>query len=112
MVRGVERCRGDHALVTSVEWRFDLAAPRRMDMGLWMLDRIDVGLSGAFFVDAGAVFGQSAAAVPDPLTWSDARISAGAGLRLLVPWVDVLRLDVAVTDGGRIGVEFAQGMKF
>lgn len=114
MVRGVpsDAAQGDHALVTSVEWRFDLAAPRSMDLGLRMLDRIDVGLSGALFVDAGAVFGQSAAAVPDPLTWSDARASAGAGLRLLVPWVDVLRLDVAVTDGGTVGVEFAQGMKF
>ncbi len=114
MVRGVpgEARAGDHALAASVEWRFDVAAPRRMDLGLPMLDRIDVGLAGAVFADAGAVYGQSAAGVHDPLTWPDVAVSAGGGFRLLVPWVDVLRLDVAVTDAGTVGVELAQGMKF
>jgi len=114
MVRGVPGAAraGDHALVASVEWRFDVAARRSMDLGLWMLDRIDVGIAGAVFADAGAVYGQSAEGLHDPLTWSDVAVSVGGGLRLLVPWVDVLRLDVAVTDAGTVGVELAQGMKF
>jgi outer membrane protein assembly factor BamA len=114
MVRGVPGAAraGDHALVATVEWRFDVAAQRRLDLGWWILDRIDVGLAGALFADAGAVYGQSAAGIHDPLTRSDVAWSAGGGLRLLVPWVDVLRLDVAVTDAGTVGVELAQGMKF
>jgi outer membrane protein assembly factor BamA len=101
---------GDHGLLASAEWRIDLVAPRSHD--LWLVDNIDLGLAAGVFADAGATWGRGATGSPDPLTWSDVRTSGGVGLRFLVPWVEVARLDLAITESGRVGLAVGQGMKF
>ena len=102
---------GDHGAFGSIEWRFDLAPPVSRD--LWLIENVDVGVSGALFADAGATWGRTEnGGAADPLTWSDVATSFGAGLRLLVPWVEVVRADLAITESGRIAVVLGEGMKF
>ncbi len=102
---------GDHGAFGSIEWRFDLAPP--VSRGLWLIENVDVGVSGALFADAGATWGRAEdGGAADPLTWSDVATSFGAGLRLLVPWVEVVRADLAITESGRIAVVLGEGMKF
>lgn len=111
-IRGYEdgALEGDHAIMGGVEWRFDILPARSKD--LWFVRNIDIGLSAAVFADAGATWGNGYEGIDDPLTWSDVATSFGGGFRLLIPWIEVARIDYAVTESGRGSVVFGQGMRF
>jgi outer membrane protein insertion porin family len=97
---------GEHGALAGIEYRFDLSPVRSYDL-FGPLRNLDLGLSAAVFLDAGAAWNG------DPeLTWDDVEGSVGCGLRLLAPWVEVARLDLALTRAGGIELELGEGMKF
>jgi outer membrane protein assembly factor BamA len=67
----------------------------------------DVTIDGAVFIDAGAAWNRG--------DWSDGRVhghwGAGAGLRLTLPFVSLLSLDLA-TDGNRVRADALAGLRF
>lgn len=86
---------GAQQLLTTVEYRVPLLPPRVISLfGLTG----DIGLGGTLFVDGGLAWTDS-----DDLDLGRARVGAGAGLRLLIPAVDMVRLELGRgTDGWMI----------
>ena len=83
---------GTQQLLTTIEYRVPLLAPREVTLlGI----SADLGLGGTLFVD-----GCLAWTTRDELDPGRARIGSGAGLRVLVPAVDMVRLDVGVGADG------------
>jgi outer membrane protein assembly factor BamA len=96
---------GLHGALAAVEYRFDLVESRSHDLG--PLRNFDLGLSAALFLDAGVTWNDD-----DALTWEGAALSGGGGLRFFLPFVEVLRVDLALTRTGAAAVEVGAGMMF
>jgi outer membrane protein insertion porin family len=96
---------GHHAALASIEYRFDLTATHSYDLG--PVKNLDFGLAAGIFVDAGVAWDDD-----DALRWDRVATGSGFGLRLFVPWVEVVRIDLAFTDSRHVEVEFGEGMKF
>jgi len=95
---------GRNQFLGTVEYRVPLAAAREVELlGL----AADLGLAGALFVDSGAAWDRRG-----QLSRNRFRTGAGVGLRLLMPAVDMTRLDLAFGQGGNWGIHFAVFSKF
>ena len=90
---------GKNQLLATTEYRFPLVAPKELT---WWNRSADLGLSGALFVDAGLAWTKS-----HELSSDRAKVGLGVGLRLLMPAVDMTRLDVGVGEEGDLRFHFA-----
>jgi outer membrane protein assembly factor BamA len=83
---------GKNQWIGTAEYRFPVTEPREYRLlGL----RADLGLAGALFADAGLAWSRDA-----DFTLDRARMGYGLGLRLLMPAVDMTRLDVGFDQEG------------
>lgn len=83
---------GAHQLLTTIEYRLPLMDPREI-----MLFGIagDIGLGGTLFADGGLAWTQQS-----QLDLNRARFGVGAGIRILVPAVDMTRIEVGYGEDG------------
>ena len=94
---------GKNQLIGTLEYRFPLLASREyILLGL----AADVGLSGAFFADTGLAWSQRQDFSRDRL-----QTGVGLGLRLLLPAVDMTRLDIGYSPTGGWKIHFASFAK-
>ena len=99
-----QRLYGRNQFLGTVEYRAPLVAAREFELvGL----AADLGLAGALFVDTGVAWDRRG-----DLSRGRFRTGGGVGLRLLMPAVDMTRLDLAVGQGGNWGIHFAVYSKF
>ena len=95
---------GRNQFLGTVEYRVPLVAPREVELlGL----AADLGLAGALFADTGVAWNHR-----NQLARGRFRTGAGVGLRLLMPAVDMTRLDLAFGQEGNWGIHFAVYSKF
>lgn len=95
-VRGWNRDsgRGKNEFIGTAEYRYRVMEPRKVLTGRFG-DRVFIGFELALFADAGKAWGNSG----DP--GSDRFLSGyGLGLRMLMPFVNVIRLDFAFGEPG------------
>jgi len=89
---------GPQQLLSTVEYRVPLVEPTEITVfGM----SADLGLGGTLFVDGGLAWTKS-----DEFSFDRARFGAGGGLRLLLPAVDMTRLEVGYGQQGWV-VHFA-----
>ena len=81
--------RGTNAAIASAEYRLDLTR-NRIIYGAGRGGYVDRGLGGAFFVDTGAVWNAG-----HKVVYEDFHTGFGLGLRVFMPFVQVVRLDYA-----------------
>jgi outer membrane protein assembly factor BamA len=94
---------GKNQLLGTLEYRFPLLASREyILMGL----AADIGLSGAFFADTGLAWSHRRDFAGDRL-----QTGVGLGLRLLLPAVDMTRLDIGYSPSGGWQIHFASFAK-
>ena len=62
----------------------------------------DLGVSGALFTDAGLAWNEA-----DAFSADRAKVGVGMGLRLLMPAVEMTRLDVGIGEDGQWRLHFA-----
>jgi len=94
---------GKNQLIGTLEYRFPLLASREyILMGL----AADIGLSGAFFADTGLAWSHRRDFAGDRL-----QTGIGLGLRLLLPAVDMTRLDIGYSPSGGWQIHFASFAK-
>ena len=94
---------GKNQLIGTLEYRFPLLASREyILMGL----AADIGLSGAFFADTGLAWSHRRDFAGDRL-----QTGVGLGLRLLLPAVDMTRLDIGYSPSGGWQIHFASFAK-
>ncbi|HIG56866.1 MAG TPA: hypothetical protein EYG11_02495 [Candidatus Latescibacteria bacterium] len=94
---------GKNQLIGTLEYRFPLLANREyILMGL----AADIGLSGAFFADTGLAWSHRRDFAGDRL-----QTGVGLGLRLLLPAVDMTRLDIGYSPSGGWQIHFASFAK-
>ena len=93
--------RGTRIFLTGMEYRFDILHPTTI------LSNFDLGLGGTVFLDGGTVWG-------DGKEFEDAGFhhGFGFGLRLLMPFVEVIRVDVGWTAHTSYCISAAAGAKF
>lgn len=85
---------GKNQLIGTLEYRIPLLPIREYEL---LRLPADLGLAGAFFADAGLAWSEE-----EELNAGRARAGLGVGLRLLMPAVDMVRLDLGFdTDGNR-----------
>ena len=84
--------RGRHQLLATVEYRVTLIESREIVL---MGQAADLGLAWALFSDTGIAWDEA-----DQLSAGRARSGFGTGLRLLLPAVEMTRLDVAIGEDG------------
>jgi len=95
---------GKNELLATAEYRFPLAARHEYEVfGM----PADLGLAGALFVDTGLAWNRGS-----DFELGRAKTGYGLGLRLLMPAVDMTRLDVGFDEGGNWRVHFASFAKF
>lgn len=83
---------GKNQWLTTFEWRIPIIEPTEVTIfGL----SADLGLGGTLFVDGGTAWSRS-----DDLRPGRARFGAGGGLRLLLPAVDMTRLEIGYGEQG------------
>ncbi|MBT3341921.1 MAG: BamA/TamA family outer membrane protein [Gemmatimonadetes bacterium] len=83
---------GTHQLLSTIEYRLPLVRPREITLfGL----AADIGLGGTLFADGGLAWTQRS-----QLDLDRARFGVGAGLRILVPAVDMTRIEVGFGEDG------------
>jgi outer membrane protein assembly factor BamA len=90
---------GKNQWLSSVEYRFALV-PSREYVLLGMAS--DLGLAGALFMDHGLAWTRR-----DDLRWGRSATGFGAGIRLLLPAVEMMRLDVGFSTDGHWHVHLA-----
>ena len=94
---------GQNQWLGSLEYRFPLLPSREyLLLGL----ASDLGLSGALFVDHGLAWSEG-----DDLALGRSRTGFGLGLRLLLPAVEMTRLDVGFDRDGNWHIHFASFSK-
>ena len=94
---------GRNQLLTTAEYRAVLLEPREFELlGL----SADLGLAGALFHDAGMAWDRG-----EQVEWGRLEHGFGAGLRLLMPWVDMTRFDVGFDRHGNWHVHVASFSK-
>jgi outer membrane protein insertion porin family len=94
---------GKNQWLGTVEYSFNLMAPRRFDVSKFALR---LGLDLALFADAGIAWNDD-----NELALDRARGGLGAGLRLLVPGTQMVRLDVGWSPTGDFHFHFAGGAR-
>ena len=88
---------GENRLVASAALRFPLIPVRYVSLGdLPQLSNLPLGLGFGLFVDAGWIWMHG-----DRPKWDTRVLGFGGGLHLILPYVNVLRLDVAWNESGR-----------
>lgn len=94
---------GKNQLIGTLEYRFPLLASHEYILvGL----AADIGLSGALFADTGIAWNRGADFTGDRL-----QTGIGLGLRLLLPAVDMTRLDIGYSPSGGWHIHFASFAK-
>ena len=94
---------GKNQLIGTLEYRFPVVANREyVLLGL----ATDIGLSGAFFADTGLAWSHRRDFAVDRL-----HSGVGLGLRLLLPTVDMTRLDIGYSPSGGWQIHFASFAK-
>jgi outer membrane protein insertion porin family len=94
---------GKNQLLTTAEYNFKLVDLARRDFFKWSFS---LGLELAVFADAGIAWSES----PD-FGWKRYRAGLGAGLRLLVPGSEQVRLDLGWSPEGGFLFHFGSGTK-
>jgi len=94
---------GKNQLLTTAEYSFELVDVARRDLFNWSFS---LGLELAVFADAGIAWSESR-----DFGWKRFRGGLGAGLRLLVPGSEQVRLDVAWSAQQGAHFHFASGTK-
>ena len=94
---------GRNQLLGTVEYRFPVLTPR--EFVVWGM-AADLGLSGALFVDSGLAWTDS-----EQFSLGRAKTGAGFGIRMLMPAVEMTRLDVGFDEEGNWRIHFASFSK-
>jgi outer membrane protein assembly factor BamA len=94
---------GKNQLLTTAEYNVALLDIERRDFWKWSYS---IGLQLTAFGDLGVAWSDS-----DELTWDRFRGGTGAGLRILVPGAEQVRLDLGWSPDGGIHFHFASGTK-
>lgn len=98
-----QRLYGRHQLLTTAEYRVTLVPPREYELlGL----PADLGLAGALFVDTGMAWDRR-----DQFDRARLETGFGVGLRLLMPAVDMARVDVGFDVEGNWRIHIASFSK-
>ncbi|MEE8572354.1 MAG: BamA/TamA family outer membrane protein, partial [Gemmatimonadota bacterium] len=95
---------GKNQFIGTLEYRF-LASDIREYKLLGL--PVGIGLQLALFSDVGVAWSDD-----DGIPWEEAEIGYGVGARLLVPVVDMVRLDVGFDPEGQARFHFAIEQKF
>ena len=90
---------GKHQLLTTLEYRVSLVRPREI---VFLGQAAGVGLSWAVFTDSGIAWDRS-----DEFSRGRVKAGFGIGLRLLLPAVEMTRLDLARGEDGTWRIAFA-----
>jgi outer membrane protein assembly factor BamA len=98
-----ETLHGKNQWLGTAEYSFNLMAPRRFNVSKFAL-RLGVDL--ALFADAGIAWSEDR-----ELALARARGGLGAGLRLLIPGTEMVRLDVGWSPTGDFHFHFASGAR-
>ncbi len=96
--------RGKNQLITTVEYRFLASDIREYEIFGWP---VGLGLQLALFGDAGLAWSDD-----NDFSWKSTETGYGVGVRLLVPVVDMVRMDVGFDRDGRAVFHFAIDQKF
>jgi outer membrane protein insertion porin family len=95
---------GKNQLLTTVEYRFLASDIREYEVFGWP---VGVGLQLALFGDAGVAWNDDS-----DFSWGRKETGYGVGVRLLVPVVDMIRMDVGFNSDGEATFHFAIDQKF
>lgn len=98
-----KRLFGKNQMIGTLEYAFTTVPPRQV--GFWKL-RFRMGVEIALFADAGIAWSESR-----DLTMRRARAGGGAGIRLLTPVKEMVRLDFGWSPEGGFQFHFAGGSK-
>lgn len=94
---------GKNQALATAEYNVQLLDVDRRDFWRWSFS---LGLQLAFFGDLGLAWSE-----PDEFAWRRFRGGVGAGLRILVPGAEQVRLDVGWSADGGLHFHFASGTK-
>jgi len=94
---------GKNQALGTIEYQYELRPMRALRLARWP---VRIGVQLAAFADAGTAWSN-----PDDLVEERLHAGYGAGLRLIVPGVEMLRFDVAFSPEGTF-FHFATGSKF
>ena len=95
---------GKNELITTVEYRFLASDIKEYEIFGWP---VGLGLQLALFADAGVAWSDD-----EDLSWERTGTGYGVGVRVLVPVVDMVRMDVGFDRDGRAVFHFAIAQKF
>ena len=95
---------GKNQLIYNLEYRYLILPIRPLKVFKWS---IGIGLEAAAFADAGVAWNRSA-----DFSWDRTRVGYGAGLRVLLPAVEMVRLDVGVSQYGDVVFNFGVNSMF
>ncbi len=95
---------GKNQLILTAEYRFLLMEPKEIPLYKWPTQ---VGVQTVFFIDSGITWNYS-----NEFSTARARTGFGAGVRLLLPRFDMLRLDVGISTSGEIQFHFGARSNF
>jgi len=95
---------GKNQLITTAEYQLSVLPMRPYNFFKWSAA---MGLQLAVFADAGTAW-----TAPDDLSMDRAKGGFGAGLRLLVPGVEMVRFDVGFNRQGDVYFHFGGGFKW
>lgn len=95
---------GKNQLITTIEYQLSLLPLRPYNFFKWSAA---MGLQVAVFADAGTAWSSS-----DELSMDRAKGGFGAGLRLLVPGVEMVRFDLGLNRQGDVYFHFGGGFKW
>jgi len=97
------RLYGKNQMIGTVEYAFTTVPPRQFRIGKL---RLRLGVEFALFADAGIAWSESR-----DLAMRRARAGGGAGIRLLTPVTEMVRVDFGWSPEGGLQVHFAGGSK-
>jgi outer membrane protein insertion porin family len=98
-----QRLFGKSQMIGTVEYAFTAVPPRQFKIGKL---RLRLGVELALFADAGIAWSRS-----EDLTLRRARAGGGAGIRLLTPVTEMIRVDFGWSPEGGFQVHLAGGSK-
>lgn len=95
---------GKNQLIYNLEYRWLIMPVRALKVFKWS---VGVGLQAAAFADAGVAWSRGG-----DFAWDRTRVGYGAGLRVLLPSVEMLRLDVGFSQYGDVVFNFGMNSIF
>ncbi len=95
---------GKNQLILTVEQRLDIIPLREVKAFGWAFS---AGLQGALFLDSGIAW-----STPEEFTWEREKTGVGVGLRVLFPWVEMIRLDFGFNQQWESTFNLGFGSKF